>query len=135
MKTKQTITAKIKIAEIKKILEQLRLNGEMRGIDFTAKCESVRLFKPTPTYLKAYGAIGRRGGYVFVNKDFEINDSNIKDFYNNYYGSKKYLKCKQGNTKPLENISVSVITEEYCISFLKEKGYKVLKPITEYKEL
>lgn len=133
MKTKQTITAKRKIAEIKKILEQLRLDSEMLGKDFTAKCESLNLYKGTSSYLKAYGAIGRNGKYVFVKPNFEITNANVSDFYYNYYGSHKYEKTLK--TLSSDAISVSVITEEYCISFLKEKGYKVLKPITEYKEL
>lgn len=36
-------------------------------------------------------------------------------------------------TKPSTNSNA--LTEEECISYLKSKGYRVLKPITDYKEV
>ena len=34
-----------------------------------------------------------------------------------------------------ETSQINELTEETCIKFLKSKGYKIYKPITEFKEL
>ena len=60
-----------------------------------------------------------------------------KDLQDSYISKSK----AKSDTKPTEikeavaKVSQNRVDEEYCINFLKERGYKILKPITEFKEI
>lgn len=49
---------------------------------------------------------------------------------NEYFGSKTWTK----KTKSVKRVEFN-ITEEEAIAFLKSKGYKILKPITDFLEI
>ena len=46
-----------------------------------------------------------------------------------------YKEYEQIVKQSKEKYEVKVITEESAIAFLKEKGYKIMKPIVEYTEI
>ena len=48
------------------------------------------------------------------------------------YIQKYYNKVNKPNS---EITGITPITEEYCIKFLKDRGYRVLKKVTEFKEI
>jgi hypothetical protein len=53
--------------------------------------------------------------------------------------AKKYQRNNlfenQNIVEKIEYNKSATLTENQCIEFLKSKGYKILQPITEYKEL
>lgn len=52
--------------------------------------------------------------------------------YSRIQSKKYYNKVNKPNS---EITGITPITEEYCIKFLKDRGYRVLKKVTEFKEI
>lgn len=93
------------------------MSNEFTSGEFTAKCRELGV----PKYYTVRGNCG-----AFLHKYCEqIN------------GSKRQWtkRRKEYNKQEVVNQTPSTITKETAISFLKNVGYKILEPITEYKEL
>lgn len=67
----------------------------------------------------------------------DLQDSYIsKSKANKPVETKKFTANNNGIIKEVvAKVSQQRIDEEYCINFLKERGYKILKPVTEFKEI
>ena len=66
-----------------------------------------------------------------VNQNYIQSGHHVK-----YLKSKCQMLSKRMYSKSfLEQPQKPQLTEESCIRFLKSKGYKILKPITEFKEI
>tara|TARA_R110001592_G_scaffold103236_1_gene290927 strand:- start:308 stop:610 length:303 start_codon:yes stop_codon:yes gene_type:complete len=67
---------------------------------------------------------------------WQIKNGIIAKFLHKYAiqtnSRRTWVKKQEINTEVIENIDFSV---EKAIKLLKSKGYKIMKPITEYKEL
>lgn len=71
---------------------------------------------------------GKNTKYSFTNYPIHINA--LKNAYKLF---KEYVKV--ASSKCYKNSLQFQIDEEYCINFLKERGYKILKQFIEYKEI
>lgn len=60
---------------------------------------------------------------------FECEKQKLSDRNNKKIGIVAIIKTKYQEKKHIE------LTEEDAIAFLKEKGYKIMKPIVEYTEI
>lgn len=60
----------------------------------------------------------------------------VRNYHNNFQRKNKKEK-KDNNEKELVVLKSPkpVLTEETAIAFLKNKGYKILKPVTEFQEV
>ena len=84
---------------------------------------------PNPIHISLLGKI--------INEAKEVQYAYTKK-YNENKTVKPIIKPVLVENKEVESVlpeSHKHIDEEYCINFLKAKGYRILKPVTEYTEL
>lgn len=83
---------------------------------------------------------GRNTKYVFPSNPVHIATLSSAIFgmkeYNSEHFKKSYEKRKETPKQPEQSTSKLVhVDEEYCIRFLKERGYKILKQTVNYEEV
>lgn len=85
---------------------------------------------------------GKSSKYKFTSNPVHISvlSQSIFEFKDIVYKQqRKYLdkkkKSKVVETKKEEVITATPLTEEYCIKYLKERGYKVMKQVTTFEEV
>lgn len=116
--------------QIRELLEHIRNNNGEDVKIVSGILEGLKLNLNTATYLRRYGALFRKGKKFYVRESFVICDANLEDYYNNFHNP--YHKDK----KMIEDKTTSyILKEDECISFLKSLGYRILKPVTDYKEI
>lgn len=119
--------------QIRTILEYIRSRNGASVDEVKNMLSDYRLSMNTCFFLRKFGAIQQKGSNYFVRSEFVICDQNINDYYDNWHGNSNYARMKLqidhsgAQTIPLEEFK--------CIEFLKSLGYKILKPVTDYKEI
>lgn len=111
-------------------------------VEFEKKCNEYRLIKSVSTGIvrTGLGVKVSKGYYALRNKPVE-NDGNIlyDKLRSMAEASTSARLRKRQNQIPLKLETTEVnrveLNDEYCIEYLKKKGYKVMKAVTEYKEL
>lgn len=71
----------------------------------------------------------KKGENEYVFSSTPIHLLRLQKVYDQIRENKKLVQ------KPKRSIKGSTVTEEDCIAFLKELGYRILKPVTQYEEL
>lgn len=69
--------------------------------------------------------------YSFTDKPVHIRTLIDSIGYMNNYNKEQFQKFFNKNVEP----GLTHVSEEYCINFLKERGYKILKQVVDYKEV
>lgn len=121
------------------------LRKEFKDSEFTRKDLSFYLSESkipsNREFIHAYikhGAIicSERNCYRFTSDPvywniLKIAIEEVRNYHNNFQ-----RKNKKNNKKSIISKSPkSVLNEEAAITFLKNKGYKILKPVTEFQEI
>lgn len=113
-KRESMVGKEMSLSELKNTLKILNLPTNGNFITALAGCEN-------PPVIRM-----ERGKYCFNPKPIHIDK--MKLVWKNYgsYGSKKAVKAEQAH--------LDILIKD-AIALLKNNGYKVLKPVTEYKEI
>lgn len=131
--------------------------NQSQMIDFFAESCGVKLDNIWPTMKTAFEEVGKVAGRpVYGFKKAEDNPKKIQPIYyeliekamqnrrdyvnnlNRQKGLSAMEAAKQKNKPSAANCVIpeqSKLTEEDCVKFLKDLGYKIYKPIIEYQEL
>lgn len=93
----------------------------------------IKLLKDTgcPYYYNVASLFKKFNFLIIISKgNYKINKiPDLKEFIN------IINIVRKGKTEQKNKVSLTKIDEEYCINYLKDKGYKVFKPKTvEYEE-
>ena len=94
------------------------------------KAHTIFRFSPSPIHISLLDKIMKEAKEVQYSYTKKYNENKIE---------RPIIKQTLVIDKKAESILPEKpnkhIDEEYCINFLKERGYKILKPVTEYTEL
>jgi len=113
---------------------------------FRDVCRDYRVGRSMPTYMIKAGVLEKnlRGRIKFKdNPDFKKAAIAVKQVMSDYSKkriAKKKLLAGKVDVRPIVNSdnlpNKRQIDEQYCINYLKAKGYKILKPIQpQYEEI
>ena len=132
----------IKIIEAKKIIDGFpdRFNYQFVESKLRAKGLNPMIF-----YSFVFsGAVNiiTRGRYEKSPSYYGMNVKNIYDISRNEMKRKRELSKSRLSVRKVKRVEdeinnnyPSLLNEQDCIYFLKKLGYKILKPISEYKEI
>lgn len=77
-----------------------------------------------------------------ISNDYKISEFTLRNIIRGYQGNVTTLNKLNPELKqivyfnsPFYNQKKCEINESICIEYLKNKGYKILKPITDFKEI
>lgn len=83
-------------------------------------------------------------GYTIkeISNEYKISEFTLRNIIRGYQGNVTTLNKLNPDLKqiiyvnsPFYNLKKWEINEAICIEYLKNKGYKILKPITDFKEV
>jgi hypothetical protein len=133
MKKQNNMKTTEKIQQVKALLTN-NFGEEMRMSDVAKHLKIRGIHEMNFYYLFYAGCLEKKSKGLYF-KTIKFNSMSALDVYTN---AQKVLESMRAKRRAINPIPVSPKTKDLeteCIEYLKEKGYKILKPTTQYSEI